>query len=895
MSKTLTKPFILVDGSSYLYRAFYALPPLTNSQGLPTGAIYGVINMLRRLLKDYDPDHIAVVFDAKGKTFRDDLFKAYKATRPPMPDDLKAQIEPLKESVVAMGLPLLVIDGVEADDVIATLATQADAAGMQTLISTGDKDIAQVVNENITLINTMSNTILDPEGVKEKFGIPPHLIVDYLALVGDKSDNIPGVPNVGPKTAVKWLTKYGDIDGIINHKEEITGKVGENLRSHLDELALSRQLATVKLDVALDYHPKGLTRSEPDNNKLKELFTTLEFRRLLTEVSEKNEEPKEPVNYQIILTEEDLNQWIKKIEAAELLSFDTETDSLDYMNANLVGLSFAVNPNEAAYLPVAHDYEDAPIQLSREFVLEKLTPLLENNKIKKVGQNLKYDKHILKNYDVNLEGIMYDTMLESYVINSSGTRHDMDTLALRYLGHRTIHFEDVAGKGKKQITFNQVKLDVATPYAAEDADITLKLHQHLWPKVEKEKGIKHIFERIEMPLLNVLACIERNGVLIDSEKLTKQSQEIAQRLETLQESAYESAGERFNLASPKQLQEILFNKLKLPVKKKTPKGQPSTAEAVLQELALDYPLPKTILEYRSLSKLKSTYTDALPQKINSKTGRVHTSYNQAITATGRLSSTDPNLQNIPVRTEQGRRIRQAFIARDGYKIVSADYSQIELRIMAHLSKDEGLLKAFAEGQDIHTATAAEVFGKNIDEISTDERRHAKAVNFGLIYGMSAYGLSRQLGIEPKTAQNYMDLYFQRYPGVKNYMETTREFARHNGFVETLYGRRLYLPDINASNFQRKTAAERAAINAPMQGTAADIIKMAMIDVHAWLKHERVNAIMIMQVHDELVFEVLEKDCDTLIDAVKELMETCAVLAVPLTVDVGLGCDWDEAH
>jgi len=896
MTTQPAQSFILVDGSSYLYRAFYALPPLTNSKGEPTGAVYGVINMLRRLLKDYDPEHIAVIFDAKGKTFRDDLFKAYKATRPPMPDDLKLQIEPLKEAVVAMGLPLLIIEGVEADDVIATLATQADSSGMKTLISTGDKDMAQIVNKNITLINTMSNTILDPKGVEEKFGIPPECIVDYLALVGDKSDNIPGVPKVGPKTAVKWLIEYGNIDEIIKNSEKITGKVGENLRSHFDELALSRQLATVKLDVELDYKPKDLIRKQPDDEKLKKLFTQLEFKRLLLEVSEKGSDQKEAVEYQSILTEKELDLWIDKIKKAELISFDTETDSLNYMKANIVGLSFSIEPNAAAYLPVAHDYENAPTQLSREFVLEKLKPILEDSNIKKVGQNLKYDKHILLNHGINLEGIEYDTMLESYVLNSSGSRHDMDSLALKYLGHRTIHFEDVAGKGAKQKTFNQVELEQATPYAAEDADITLKLHSHLWPKIKKKEGLKYIFERIEMPLLTVLTRVERNGVLIDCEKLKKQSSEIAVRLKILEEEAYISAGETFNLASPKQLQEILFNKLSIPVIKKTPKGQPSTAEAVLQELALDFPLPKTILEYRSLSKLKSTYTDALPQKVDAKTGRVHTSYNQAVAATGRLSSTDPNLQNIPVRTEEGRRIRQAFIAPKGYKIVAADYSQIELRIMAHLSKDEGLLNAFSKDDiDIHRMTASEVFGQPLDQVTADQRRHAKAVNFGLIYGMSAFGLSRQLGIQPKAAQAYMDLYFQRYPGVKKYMEKTRESARKNGYVETLYGRRLYLPDINASNMHRRNAAERAAINAPMQGTAADIIKMAMIDVHAWLQHNAIDAQMIMQVHDELVFEVSKNESDLLIKMVEKLMTTCVELAVPITVDVGIGDNWDEAH
>jgi len=902
MTKIATKPFILVDGSSYLYRAFYALPPLSNSKGQPTGAIYGVINMLRKLLKDYEPENVAVVFDAKGKTFRDDFFKEYKATRPAMPDDLKSQIQPLQAIVSAMGLPLLVIEGVEADDVIATLATQAAKIGMATLISTGDKDIAQIVNNKITLINTMSNTILDPKGVEEKFGVPPNLIVDYLALVGDKVDNIPGIPKVGPKTAVKWLTEYGDLDQVVKNSDKITGKVGENLRNHLSDLALSRQLATVKLDVELQQKPQDLTPTEPDTEKLISLFTELEFRTFLLELKEKmmdsNNKLGHKTDYQTILTEKDFNKWLNRLEKTDLFAFDTETTSLDYMQAKIVGLSFAIDSdkgNEAAYLPVAHDYDNAPTQLSREFVLAKLKSLLENPKQKKLGQNLKYDKHILLNHGIDLQGIAFDTMLESYVLNSAGSRHDMDSLALKYLGYRTIHFEDVAGKGAKQKTFNQVEIDKAAPYAAEDADITLRLHHNLYPRIEKEKGLQFIFNNIEMPLLSVLSRIEHNGVLINADLLQKQSKEIAKRLKELEHKVYRLAGEIFNINSPKQLQQILFNKLNLPILQKTPKGQPSTAETVLQELALDYPLPKIILEYRSLSKLKSTYTDSLPQQIDPTTGRVHTSYNQAVAATGRLSSTEPNLQNIPVRTEEGRRIRQAFIAPKGYKIVSADYSQIELRIMAHLSKDKGLLKAFADDLDIHKATAAEVFNVAVSKVTPNQRRNAKAINFGLIYGMSAYGLSRQLGIDTFKAQEYMDRYFQRYPGVKTYMEQTRQRARDKGYVETLYGRRLYLPEINASNMQRRRAAERAAINAPMQGTAADIIKMAMINMDNYLQKNKIDARMIMQVHDELVFEVLQQDLEELITQVKKQMTTCVELAVPLTVDIGVGDNWDEAH
>lgn len=889
-------PFVLVDGSSYLYRAFYALPQLTNSKGQPTGAIFGVINMLKKLINDYQPEHIAVVFDAKGKTFRDELFEQYKATRSPMPNELISQLKPLKEIVKAMGLPLLEIEGVEADDVIGTLATQAQKQGLYSLISTGDKDMAQIVNDRVTLINTMSNTILDPEGVKNKFGIGPELIIDYLTLVGDKVDNIPGIPGVGPKTAVKWLTEFGSLDAIIENAEQIKGKVGEKLRDNLTNLELSRKLATIKLDVELDINPKGLAPNEPETEELIELFKELEFKSWLSELLAKTEQTKKQQReYKKILTENELQAWISKITKADVFAIDTETTSLNALQAELVGISLAVNADEAAYIPVAHDYEAAPTQLAREQVLDKLKPILEDNKQLKLGHNLKYDLHVLANYGIKLNGIAYDTMLESYVLNSSGSRHDLDTLALKYLGCNTIHYEDVAGKGAKQVTFDQVDIDAATEYAAEDADITLQLHQTLWPKVEAISGIKYIFDKIEMPLLTVLSRVERNGVLVDKKMLATQSKQLTKRMAELQQEAYDIAGEEFNLGSPKQLQKIFYEKLSLPILQKTPKGQPSTAEAVLQELALDYPLPKVILEYRGLSKLKSTYTDTLPLQINPQTGRVHTSYNQAVAATGRLSSTEPNLQNIPVRTPEGRRIRQAFIAEQGYKIVACDYSQIELRIMAHLSKDKGLLTAFANGLDIHKATAAEVFGIALDKVNNDQRRSAKAINFGLIYGMSAFGLSRQLGIDPKLAREYMDLYFHRYPGVKDYMENTRNLAHEQGYVETLFGRRLYLPEINASNMQRQRAAERAAINAPMQGTAADIIKLAMIAVDAWLLDAKLDARMIMQVHDELVFEIAEKDVKSAINEITGYMMNAAKLDVPLIVDSGVGDNWDEAH
>lgn len=890
------KPLILVDGSSYLYRAFHALPPLTNSQGEPTGAVYGVINMLRRLLADYQPEHMAVIFDAKGKTFRDDLFAGYKAHRPIMPTELQAQIAPLHAIIQAMGIPLLVVPGVEADDVIGTLACMAKAEGMPVLISTGDKDMSQLVCPEITIINTMTNTVLDEAGVKAKLGIDVSQVVDYFALVGDAVDNVPGVEKVGPKTAVKWLTAYGDLDTVMAKAHEITGKVGENLRAALSTLPLSRELVTIKCDVPLTIKPRDLTLVKPDRATLMDWYRRLEFKTWLAELLDKQKtKPGLNANYQTLLTEEQWVNWLTRLQQAELFAFDTETTSLDYMAAELVGVSFAIQPYEAAYVPFGHDYMDAPQQLAKDYVLAQLKPLLENPKLKKVGHNLKYDMTVLANHGIHLRGIAYDSMLESYVLNSTANRHDMDSLALKYLGYKTTTFEEIAGKGAKQLNFRQIPIDTASHYAAEDADITLQLHQTLWPNVVAEPGLRLVFEAIEMPLLRVLSQLERNGVLINADLLRQQSQELAKRLLELEEETYVLAGQLFNLGSPKQLQEILYNKLGLPILEKTPTGQPSTAESVLQELALNYPLPKLILEYRSLSKLKSTYTDKLPEQINPHTGRVHTSYNQAVVATGRLSSTDPNLQNIPVRTEEGRRIRQAFIAPLGYKIVAADYSQIELRIMAHLSQDKGLLTAFAQELDIHRATAAEIFGVSLEAVTSQQRRSAKAINFGLIYGMSAFGLAKQLGIGRPEAQFYIDRYFQRYPGVKRYMEETRAKAKQAGYVETLFGRRLYVPDINARNVQRQRAAERIAINAPMQGTAADIIKLAMIKTADCLSKATIDGRMIMQVHDELVFEIKEADVERAIPVIKQCMMEAAVLSVPLVAEVGVGSNWDEAH
>ena len=908
MPKKSKSPFVLVDGSSYLFRAYHAMPDMSNSKREPTGTIYGVINMMRRLLKDYDPEYLAVVFDAKGKTFRNDMYKEYKANRPPMPDDLRDQIEPIHNIIKAMGLPLICVPGVEADDVIGTLSEQATALGIDTLISTGDKDMAQLVNKHVSLVNTMTDVDMDVEGVKEKFGVPPERIIDYLALIGDTADNVPGVPKVGPKTAVKWLGLYDSIDGVIKNAEEIKGKVGENLREFMDKLPLSRDLVTIKCDVELDENPETLKRQEPDYTKLSELFGHYEFKTWLAEASAGTSptggdsktkksavEAKEiTAKYETIFADEDLDKWLKKLKKADCFSFDLETTSLAYMQAEIVGLSFSVKEGEAAYIPVGHDYLDAPKQLDRAKVLEKFKPILEDKNICKLGQNLKYDMNVLGNYDIHMQGIQHDTMLASYVLDST-LRHGMDDLAIRHLSYGTIHYEDVAGKGAKQITFNQVEVEAAAPYASEDADITLRLHNVLWPQLEETKSLQRVYKDMELPLLPVLSRMERNGVLLDVKMLEKQSKEITKRLAELEQGIYKEAGQEFNIGSPKQLQVILFEKMELPVISKTPKGQPSTAESVLVELAHDYPLPKLILEYRSLSKLKSTYTDKLPLQVAESTGRVHTSYQQAVAATGRLSSTDPNLQNIPVRTEEGRRIRQAFIAAPGYKMVAADYSQIELRIMAHLSGDKGLLDAFSKGLDVHSATAAEVFGVSVDEVTKDQRRSAKAINFGLIYGMSAFGLAKQLDISRPEAQEYVDLYFKRYPGVKDYMEQTKEKAKEDGYVETVFGRRLYLHEINAKNGMRRQYAERTAINAPMQGTAADIIKRAMINLDKEIQNGAFDMRMIMQVHDELVFEIKESQVDDAIKLVKEKMEHAAELSVPLVVDVGVGINWDEAH
>lgn len=928
MVQIAQNPLILVDGSSYLYRAYHAFPPLTNSRGEPTGAMYGVLNMLRSLLMQYQPTHAAVVFDAKGKTFRDELFEHYKSHRPPMPDDLRAQIEPLHAMVKAMGLPLLAVSGVEADDVIGTLALEAGKAGRPVLISTGDKDMAQLVTPGVTLINTMTNTILGPEEVCTKYGVPPELIIDFLALMGDSSDNIPGVPGVGEKTAQALLQGLGGLDALYANPEKIADlsfrgakTMAAKLEQNKEVAYLSYQLATIKTDVELELTCEQLEVQQPVAEELLDLFKHYEFKRWTTDVEagtwlqakgakaatkpqktiEIAVEPEEEAstlsyeNYVTILDEKVLQEWIARLKKAPFFAFDTETDSLDNVSANLVGLSFATEPGVACYIPVAHDYIDAPDQLPLERVLELLKPLLEDKKALKVGQNLKYDRGIVDNYGIELRGIAFDTMLESYILDSVAGRHDMDSLSSRWLKHKTITFEEIAGKGKKQLTFNQIDLEQAGRYAAEDADVTLQLHLKMWPELEKSEGPLNIFNNVEMPLVPVLSRIERNGVKIDPAVLHTHSEQLTKRLAELEIKAHEIAGEAFNLSSPKQLQTILFEKQGIKPLKKTPGGAPSTSEEVLAELALDYPLPKVILEHRGLAKLKSTYTDKLPLMINPKTGRVHTSYHQAVAATGRLSSTDPNLQNIPVRNEEGRRIRQAFIAPADYVIVSADYSQIELRIMAHLSRDKGLLTAFAEGKDIHRATAAEVFGLPLESVSGEQRRSAKAINFGLIYGMSAFGLSRQLNIPRKESQKYMDLYFERYPGVLEYMERTRAQAKEKGYVETLDGRRLYLPDINSSNAARRAGAERAAINAPMQGTAADIIKRAMIAVDEWLEKEKPRAKMIMQVHDELVFEVHKDDAEAVSGKVRELMEGSMRLDVPLLVEVGCGANWDEAH
>ncbi|MDD9195350.1 DNA polymerase I [Aliivibrio sp. S3MY1] len=934
MARIPDNPFILVDGSSYLFRAYHAAPNFTNGDGQPTGAVYGVINMLRSLLKQFETDRVAVIFDAKGKTFRNEMYPEYKANRPPMPDDLRCQIEPLHKLIKAMGLPLISISGVEADDVIGTLASQASKAGIPVLISTGDKDMAQLVDENVTLINTMTNVIMGPEGVEEKFGVPPELIIDYLALMGDTSDNIPGVPGIGDKTARALLQGVGGLDALYANLDDIAplgfrGSKGmaKKLEENKEGAYLSYELATIKLDVELEQRPEELVKQDPDVDELIQMFGQMNFKRWLTEMLDgsdgkivshetsanrttsalsdsANEAEEETIvaaqidrsKYETILTKEAFLSWLEKLNNAEVAAFDTETDNLDYMVANLIGLSFAIEEGEAAYVPVAHDYLDAPEQLDRDWVLEQLKPYLEDDNKAKVGQNLKYDASVLARYDIEMKGIKFDTMLESYVYNSVAGKHNMDSLALRYLQHNTISFEEIAGKGKKQLTFNQIALDEAAPYAAEDADITLRLHNVLHAKLVADEKLNTVFTDIELPLISVLSRMERKGVYIDDMLLSAQSLEIGQRLDELEKAAYEVAGQEFNMNSPKQLQAILFEKMELPVIKKTPSGAASTNEEVLQELALEYELPKLILEYRGLAKLKSTYTDKLPKMINPTTGRVHTSYHQAVTATGRLSSTDPNLQNIPIRNEEGRRIRQAFVAPHGWKILAVDYSQIELRIMAHLSQDKALLEAFSAGKDIHSATAAEVKGVSIEEVTSEDRRRAKAINFGLIYGMSAFGLAKQIGISRGEAQDYMNVYFERYPGVMQYMEETRLLATEQGYVETLYGRRLHLPEINARNAMRRKAAERAAINAPMQGTAADIIKKAMILVDNWIEAEgngQVN--LLMQVHDELVFEVKEDALEEVTKQVTALMESAVALDVPLIAESDFGNNWDEAH
>ncbi len=901
----MSKPrLVLVDGSSYLYRAFHALPPLSTSKGEPTGAVHGVLSMLNKLLREQSGDHIAIVFDAPGRTFRDEMFEEYKANRPPMPDDLRAQIQPLLDAVPAMGLPLLRIDGVEADDVIGTLCRRAVEQGFDVLISTGDKDMAQLVDEHVTIVNTMTGAVLDRDGVKEKFDVFPEQIIDYLALVGDSSDNIPGVPRVGAKTAAKWLNEYGTADNVIANAAQISGKVGESLRENIDQLQLSRQLATILQEVELPVEPKDLKVGKADTAALKSLYTRYELKSLLRGLAADADTPVEippaPVSgqksrYDTVLTKSAFDKWQSRMRKADLVAIDTETNSLNYMQAELVGISVAVTPGEAAYIPLAHDYPGAPVQLDRAVVLQSLRDFLEDPQYRKVGHHLKYDAHIFARYGITLRGMQFDSMLESYVLNSVATRHDMDSTAAHYLGIQTIHYEDVAGKGTKQITFNQVALEEAAPYAAEDADVTLKLHRHLWSELEKIPALRELYETVEQPLVPVLLAMEETGVLIDRKMLKKQSGELAEKMLELEKRAHDLAGGPFNLSSPKQLQEILFDKLGLPVIRKTPTGQPSTAEDVLQDLASDYELPEVILDYRGVAKLKSTYTDKLPMQIDADTGRVHTSYHQAVAATGRLSSTDPNLQNIPIRTPEGRRIRQAFIAPAGQVLLAADYSQIELRIMAHLSEDSGLLKAFADEQDVHRATAAEVFGLALEAVTADQRRSAKAINSGLMYGMSAFGLAKQLGISRGEAQQYVDLYFERYPGIKKFMDDVRTSAREQGFVETMFGRRLYLPEINDRNVQRRQYAERSAINAPMQGTAADIIKKAMISVHDWLRKDQPPARMIMQVHDELVFEVEAGAIDSVREAVVDLMSSAASLRVPLQVDTGTGLNWDEAH
>lgn len=890
------KLLVLVDGSSYLYRAFHAMPYLSNSKGFPTGAVYGVINMLKSLLKDYKADYIGVIFDSKGKTFRDELFDKYKANRSEMPDDLERQIPAIFDIIKAMGLPLIMVEGVEADDIIGTLAKIAEKKQIKTLVSTGDKDLAQLVNENVTLVNTMSNTLLTPDAVKEKFGIPPECIVDYLALVGDSIDNIPGVPQVGPKTAVKWLLEYGSLDNIIKNADKITGKVGENLRAHLSQIPLAKQLATIKIDVTINFTLEDLFQKKPNTEILLEFYKDLEFKTWLGELLANNTSAQQNHHqqYQTICSEDDLDQWIKYFSEKKLLAVSTEGNNDNYMDAKIIGISFAAEPGKAIYLPCAHSYEKAPKQISLESALKKLKPLLENPSIQKIGQNLKYDIELFANHGIHLQGITFDTMLESYILDSASSNHALESLALKYLAWRTIAYAEIAGKGAKEISYHEISIESAAPYSSENADVALRLHESLWPKIQNESGLKNIYEKIEMPLVSVLAKIERNGVLIDAKKLEKQTIDLEKRVAELERNIFTLCDATFNIGSPKQLQDILFNKLKLPILQKTPTGQPSTAESVLQELAYMYEVPKLIMEYRSLSKLITTYTKTLPQQINKTTGRVHTSYNQTGAATGRLSSSDPNLQNIPIRTEEGRRIRQAFIASKGYKIITADYSQIELRLMAHISEDPNLLDAFSKNLDIHQATAAEVLGIPLEKVTNDQRRSAKAINFGLIYGMSSFGLSKQLDISRDEAQMYITKYFERYPKVRAYMENTRAQAHKTGYVETLWGRRLYLPDINSSQMMRQKAAERAAINAPLQGSAADIIKTAMINIDDWLQKKEIDAKMIMQVHDELVFEVAEKDVPKAMEKINEYMTAAIKLKVPLEISIGAGENWDEA-
>ena len=888
---------VLVDGSSYLFRAYHALPPLTNSKGFPTGAIYGVINMIKKLLEDEAASNFIVIFDAPGKTFRNDLYEEYKATRPPMPDDLRPQIEPIHNIIKAMGLPLVMINNVEADDVIGTLSKKASDKNMNVIISTGDKDMAQLVNRNISLINTMNNQRLDRDGVKLKFGVYPEQIIDYLALIGDKSDNVPGIPGVGAKTASKWLNEYNSLEKIVEKSNLINGKIGEKFRANINQLPLSKKLVTIDQD--LDINLTEYKNAEPNKELLLSIYKELELNTFYSQISDEpksiKSHEKVSVDYTCILQMDNLLKWIDKCKKATVIAIDTETDRLDYIEANLVGISISVTENEAAYIPLNHNYEKAPAQLPIDDVLKALKPILENHQIKKIGHHLKFDAHIFARYDIFLQGIEFDSMLESYVLNSVASRHDMNSVAKFYLNRDTIKFEEIAGKGVKQLTFNDIDIDTATKYAAEDADITLCLHNYLWRELNKEQSLKVLYEKIEKPLISILFEIEENGVLVDSEMLKEQSNQLSVALSEIEKQAFAIAETEFNLGSPKQLQEILYKKLEIPIIKKTPKGQPSTAEDVLQELSHEHKLPKIILEHRSLSKLRSTYTEKLPQQISHRTGRIHTSYHQAVTATGRLSSSNPNLQNIPIRTKEGRRIREAFIAPENNSILAADYSQIELRIMAHLSNDQALLDAFSTGQDIHRSTAAEVLDIHTEKVTSEQRRWAKAINFGLIYGMSAFGLAKQLGIPRYQAQEYIDLYFKNYPQVQSFMDETKEKARKHGHIETIYGRRLYLPDINSKNGLRRKYAERSAINAPMQGSAADIIKLAMIDVSNWLKSENAPARIIMQVHDELVLEVQSDVISDIRSKIVEIMESTVSLKVPLIVDVGVGKNWDEAH